>query len=138
MCIRDSLYRVLLSYLWGAGALVSSGFWIGSSQRPKDIKCPVLSSSLDPLYLRRDVGALSLFYRYCRGKCSRELSTRVPLILRRPRSTRDAMSHMSLVLMLVTPGWCAAVLLTFLPPLCSGILCHHLCFLPNLISLPLT
>ena len=62
------------------------------SKAKRLINCPVLSSSLDPLYLRRDIGALSLFYRYCRGKCSRELSTRVPPPLRRPRSTRGAVS----------------------------------------------
>src|SRR5678815_3713096 len=45
--------------------------------------------------------------------------------------------HMSFVLMLVTPDWLAAVLLSFLPPLFCGILFHHLCFLLNLISLTL-
>ena len=58
------------------------------------INCPILSDSLDPLSLRRDVGALSLFYRYYNGRCSRELTSRIPPPLRRPRNTRGALfSH---------------------------------------------
>src|SRR5678816_4107229 len=87
------MYVVLLSYLGGGGALISPCFWTGSSQRPKRlINCFVLSSSLDPLSLRRDVGALSLSYRYRSGKCSRELITRVPPPLRPLRSTNGAVS----------------------------------------------
>src|ERR1044072_1299622 len=48
------------------------------------INCPLLSISLDPLSLRRDVRALSLFYRYYNGRCSRELPSRIPLSLHRP------------------------------------------------------
>src|SRR5678816_1204109 len=42
------------------------------------INCSVLSTSLDPLSLRRDVVALSLFYRYRSGSCSREITTLIP------------------------------------------------------------
>ncbi|KAL7645007.1 UNVERIFIED_CONTAM: hypothetical protein RMT77_004831 [Armadillidium vulgare] len=62
------------------------------SKAKRLINCSALSNSLDSLSLRRDVGSLSLLYRYYSGKCSRELSTRVPPPLRRPRSTRGALS----------------------------------------------
>src|SRR5678816_2291559 len=64
------------------------------SKAKKLVNCPLLSNSLDPLSLRRDVGALSLFYRYYNGRCSRELAARIRPPLRRPRNTRGAMlSH---------------------------------------------
>src|SRR5678815_2238199 len=50
------------------------------------------------------VGALSLFYRHPSGKCSRELIICVPPPLRLPRSTRNAISGLIFVLILVTPG----------------------------------
>src|SRR5678815_3661864 len=94
----SSYTRVSSALLWST-ALISGG---GSgftrlldrveSNAKRLINCPVLSSSLDPLSLRRDVGALSLFYRYRSGRCSRELITRVPPPLRRPRRTRGAVS----------------------------------------------
>src|SRR5678815_5775025 len=56
------------------------------------INCSVLSSSLNPLSLRGDVGALSLTYRYHSGNCSNELVTRVPPPLRRLRNTIGAVS----------------------------------------------
>ena len=37
-----------------------------------------LSSSLEPLSLRRSVASLSLFYRYYNGRCSKGLSLVVP------------------------------------------------------------
>ena len=40
---------------------------------------PSLSASLEPLALRRNVARLSLFYRYCFGRCSSELVQLVPL-----------------------------------------------------------
>src|SRR5678815_2128704 len=62
------------------------------SKAKRLINCPVLSSSFDPLSLRRHVGTLSLFYRCHSGRYSRELTTRVLPPLRRPRSTRGAVS----------------------------------------------
>ena len=64
------------------------------SKAKRLINCPLLSNSLDSLSLRRNVGALSLYYRYYNSRCSRELSSRIPPPLRRPRSTRGALlSH---------------------------------------------
>ena len=40
---------------------------------------PSLASSLEPLAYRRNVGSLSLFYRYYFGRCSLELAQLVPL-----------------------------------------------------------
>ena len=51
-----------------------------------------LTSSLDPLSLRRKVASLSLFYRYHFGHCSIELAGCVPPPLPRPRNTRQAAS----------------------------------------------
>src|SRR6201990_2143322 len=62
------------------------------SKAKRLINCSALTNSLDPLYMRRGVGALSLFYRYYSGKCWWDLSTRIPPPLRRPRSTRGALS----------------------------------------------
>src|SRR5678816_2064183 len=62
------------------------------SMAKRIIICSGLCGSLDPLSLRRDVGALSLFYRYRGGRCSSELITRVPPPLRRPLRTRGALS----------------------------------------------
>src|SRR5678815_1279411 len=90
MSVDMNAYGVLLSYLGGSGftRLLDRV----ESKAKRLINCPVLSSSLDPLSLRRDVGVLSLFYRYHSGRCSRELSTLVPPPLRCPRSTRGAVS----------------------------------------------
>ena len=47
-----------------------------------------LAASLEPLAHRRNVGSLSLFYRYYFGRCSSELAQLVPLPYSRGRSTR--------------------------------------------------
>jgi hypothetical protein len=81
------------SHIWG-GSGSSSLLDRVESKAKRLINCPLLSNSLDPLSLRRDVGALSLFYRYYNGRCSRELASRIPPPLRRPRCTRGALlSH---------------------------------------------
>ena len=51
---------------------------------------PSLTSTLDPLSLRRKVTSLSLFYRYYFGHCSDELAACIPPPMARPRSTRQA------------------------------------------------
>ena len=51
---------------------------------------PSLTSTLDPLSLRRKVASLSLFYRYYFGHCSEELAACSPPPMARPRSTRQA------------------------------------------------
>ena len=40
---------------------------------------PSLAASLEPLVHRRKAASLSLFYRYCFGRCSSELAEMVPL-----------------------------------------------------------
>src|SRR5678816_850053 len=86
------MYGVLLSYLGVGGSSFTRLLDRVESTAKRLINCSVLSSSLDPLSLRRDVGALSLSYRYHSGKCSMELITRVPPPLRRLRSTIGAVS----------------------------------------------
>ena len=49
---------------------------------------PSLAASLGLLAHRRDVASLSLFYRYCFGRCSSELAQLAPLPISRGRSTR--------------------------------------------------
>ena len=51
---------------------------------------PCLTSTLDPLSLRRKVASVSLFYRYYFGHCSDELAACIPPPMARPRSTRQA------------------------------------------------
>ncbi|KAL7642478.1 UNVERIFIED_CONTAM: hypothetical protein RMT77_007039 [Armadillidium vulgare] len=81
------------SHIWG-GSGSSSLLDRVESKVKRLINSHLLSNSLDPLSLRRDVGALSLFYRLYNGRCSRELTSRIPPPLRRPRCTRGALlSH---------------------------------------------
>ena len=54
------------------------------------ISDPSLTSTLDPLSIRRKVASLSLFYRYYFGHCSDELAACIPPPMARPRSTRQA------------------------------------------------
>ena len=54
------------------------------------ISDPSLTSSMQPLSLRRDVASLALFYRYYHGKCSTELANIVPVPITYSRSTRLA------------------------------------------------
>ena len=49
-----------------------------------------LTSTLDPLSLRRKVASLSLFYCYYFGHCSEELAACIPSPMAQPRSTRQA------------------------------------------------
>ena len=79
------------SHIWGHSG---STFLLDrvESKAKRLINNPFLTNSLDSLSLRRDVGALSLFYRYYGGSCSNELSSRIPPPLRRPRLTRGAVS----------------------------------------------
>ena len=51
------------------------------------IVSPSLATSLEPLAHRINVASLSLFYRYCFGRCSSEMAQMVPLPFRRGRST---------------------------------------------------
>ena len=49
---------------------------------------PSLAASLEPLAHHRNVASLSLFYRYCFGRCFSELAKLVPLSFSRVRSSR--------------------------------------------------
>ena len=49
---------------------------------------PSLVTSLEPLAHPQNVASLSLFYKYCFGRCSSELAKLVPLLFSRGRSTR--------------------------------------------------
>ena len=77
------------SHIWGGSSSVSLLDRV-ESKAIRLINCPRLTSKLDPLALRRNVGSLSLFYRYYFGFCSRELAACVPPPLARPRNTRQA------------------------------------------------
>ena len=93
--LHKGLIRPCMEYcyhIWGGSGFTRllDSF---ESKAKRLMNCSVLSSSLDLLSLRRDVGVLSLFYRDRSGRCSRELTTRVPPPLRRPSSsTRGAVS----------------------------------------------
>ena len=81
------------SHVWGYSPSVSLLDRV-ESKAIRLINDHSLTSSLDPLSLRRKVASLSLFYRYYFGRCSSELSERIPQPLRRPRCTRQAaISH---------------------------------------------
>ena len=58
------------------------------------IDSPELTSSMQPLRVRRNVASLSLFYRYYNGLCFSELGRCLPPPLRRVCGTRHAaLSH---------------------------------------------
>ena len=81
------------SHIWGSSHSVSLLDRV-ESKAFRLINDPSLTSSMDPLSIRRKVASLSLFYRYYFGHCSSELKDRVPGPIRRPRWTRQAaVSH---------------------------------------------
>ena len=77
------------SHIWGSSPYTSLLDRI-ESKAIRLIGDPSLTSTLDPLSLRRKVASLSLFYRYYFGHCSDELATCIPPPMARPRSTRQA------------------------------------------------
>ena len=84
---------------------------------------PSLAASLEPLAHRRNVGSLSLFYRYYFGRCSSELSQLVPLPYSRGRSSTysDRLHDFFSPFLDVTRMSMSTV--SFLAQLDSGILC---------------
>ena len=77
------------SHIWGSSPYTS----LLDRIEPKAIRLigdPSLTSTLDPLSLRRKVASLSLFYRYYFGHCSEELAACIPPPMARPHSTRKA------------------------------------------------
>ena len=77
------------SHIWGSSPYTSLLDRI-ESKAIRLIVDPSLTSTLDPLSLRRNVASLSLFYCYYFGHCSDELATCIPPPMARPRSTRQA------------------------------------------------
>ena len=77
------------SHIWGSSPYTSLLDRI-ESKAIRLIGDPSLTSTLDPLSLRRKVASLSLFYRYYFGHCSDELATCIPPPMAWPRSTRQA------------------------------------------------
>ena len=65
------------SHIWGSSPYTSLLDRI-ESKAIRLIGDPSLTSTLDPLSLRRKVASLSLFYRYYFGHCSDELATCIP------------------------------------------------------------
>ena len=85
--IRSSLEYC--SYIWGS----SSYTFLLDRVESKAIRLiddPSLTSTLDPLSLRRKAASLSLFYRYYFGHCSDELPACISPPMAWPRSTRQA------------------------------------------------
>ena len=77
------------SHIWGSSPYTSLLDRV-ESKASHLISDSSLTSTLDPLSLRRKVASLSLFYRYYFGHCSDELATCIPPPMARPRSTRQA------------------------------------------------
>ena len=76
-------------HIWGFSPYTSLLYRV-ESKATCLIGDPSLTSTLDPLSLRRKLASLSLFYRYCFGHCSDELATCIPPPMVRPRSTQQA------------------------------------------------
>ena len=77
------------SHIWGSSPYTSLLYKV-ESKAICLIGDPSLTSTLDPLSLRRKVTSLSLFYRYNFGHCSEELAACIPPPMARPLSTRQA------------------------------------------------
>ena len=77
------------SHIWGSSPYTSLLDRV-ESKAIHLISDPSLTSTLDPLSLRRKVASLSLFYRYYFDHCSDELAACIPPPMARPRSTRQA------------------------------------------------
>ena len=77
------------SYIWGSSPYTSLLDRV-ESKAIGLIGDPSLTSTLDPLSLRRKVATLSLSYRYYFGHCSDELAACIPPPMAQPRSTRQA------------------------------------------------
>ena len=54
------------------------------------VQNPNLTNSFQPLFHRRLVGDLSIFYRYFHGHCSQEIRDIIPVPLKRFRTTRSS------------------------------------------------
>ena len=77
------------SHIWGSSPYTSLLDRV-ESKAIRLISDSSLTSTLDPLSLRRKVASLSLFYRYYFGHCSDELAACIPPPMTRPHSTHQA------------------------------------------------
>ena len=81
-------YMEYCSHIWGSSPY-SSLLDRVESKAIHLIGDPSLTSTLDPLSLRRKVASLSLFYHHYFGHCPDELATCIPPPMARPCSTRQ-------------------------------------------------
>ena len=79
------------SYIWG-GASKSTLCLLDEVQSKaiRLINNPNLTKSLQPIFHRRLVGDLSIYYRYVNGHCSQEIRDIIPVPLRSVRTTRSS------------------------------------------------
>jgi hypothetical protein len=94
--IYKAYIRPLLEYnshLW-IGAPPSTTLLVDRIQRRaiRLIGDSRITDKLDSLEHRRNVGALTLFYRYFHGRCSAEISSIMPPVRVHPRATRQAIN----------------------------------------------
>nr|CAH7741714.1 unnamed protein product [Callosobruchus chinensis] len=89
--IRPSLEYC--SYIWGAAAPTTLSILDAVQRRAiRLIGYPALTCHHQPLFLRRAVGDLSLFYRYSNGLCSSELTSIIPPLSKSAGYTRGTFS----------------------------------------------
>nr|CAH7747518.1 unnamed protein product [Callosobruchus chinensis] len=89
--IRPSLEYC--SHIWGAAAPNTLSILDAVQRRAiRLIGNPALICHLQPLSHRRDVGDLSLSYRYSNGFCSSELTSIIPPLSKPARCTRGTSS----------------------------------------------
>nr|CAH7737145.1 unnamed protein product [Callosobruchus chinensis] len=81
------------SYIWGIAAPTTLSVLDAVQKRAiRLIGDPALTCHLLPLFHRRAVGDLSLFYRYSNGFCSSELTSIIPPLSKNSRCTADFFS----------------------------------------------
>nr|CAH7762924.1 unnamed protein product [Callosobruchus chinensis] len=89
--IRPSLEYC--SHIWGAAAPTTLSILNAVQRRAiRLIGDPALTCNLQPLFHRRAVGDLLLFYRYSKGFCSSELTSIFPPVSKPARCTRRTSS----------------------------------------------
>nr|CAH7731091.1 unnamed protein product [Callosobruchus chinensis] len=101
--IRPSLEYC--SHIWGAAAPTTLSILDTVQRRAiRLIGDPALTCHLQPLFHRRAVGDLSLFYRYSNGFCSSQLTSIIPPLSKPARCTRGTSSSHPKAVVLHTSG----------------------------------
>ena len=94
LTLYKSQIRPCLEYcsnVWGAAPKTTLAMLDSIQKRAtKLIGNENLTAGLPPLQLRRDVGDLSLFYRYFNGRCSAEIAGMIPRVVVPKRCTRQS------------------------------------------------